>query len=65
MPKNSTFFYLGLLPVLGLLRGGVEHGGHGGAVDNRDGEISGGSSSTEWVVGALGSAQAWMGEILT
>ena len=65
LPKNSTFFYLGLLPVLGLLRGGVEHGGHGGAVDNRDGEISGGSSSTEWVVGALGSAQAWMSEILT
>ena len=56
---SQACLYLGLLPVLGLLRGGVEHGGHGGAVDNRDGEISGGSSSTEWVVGALGSAQAW------
>jgi len=48
---------LGLLPVLSLLRGGVEDGGNGGSVHNWDGEVRWGSCSTEWVVGALGSAQ--------
>jgi len=47
---------LGFLPVLSLLRGGVEDGSDRDAVHNWDGEVRWGGRAAEWVVGARGCA---------
>ena len=51
--------YLGLLPVLSLLRSGIEDGGNRGAVHDWDGEVGGAGGAAERVIGALGSAHPW------